>query len=345
MKKRADINMGMPEGWRFLNGAWRYRVPVAVRHLWDNRQTFTLGKSLSEAWGEWTKRVDVSGDVHTVGQLLDRYAMEGMTENAPKTKTDKLYYIKELKGVFGKQPIAHIQPKDVYGYYNARTAKVAAKREIALLRHAFTMAVQWGLINAHPFKWELELKGEKPRTHVVTQADIDACLSLKPLRDGNDATLMLQAYIELKLILGLRRGDMLRLGEGNWTKDGLLVKVSKTGKEMIYSRTDALEAAWQKVKACRHADIAPTLFCTRRGQSYLNEAKGTAHAFNSIWQRYMARVVKETGIERFHEHDLRSVTATGAKTADHARKLMAHATESTTRRVYLRGPEKVEPLK
>lgn len=344
MKKRADINMGMPEGWRWLNGAWRYRVPVAVRHLWDNRQTFTLGKSLSEAWGEWTKRVDVSGDVHTVGQLLDRYAMEGMTENAPKTKTDKLYYIKELKGVFGKQPIAHIQPKDVYGYYNARTAKVAAKREIALLRHAFTMAVQWGLINAHPFKWELELKGEKPRTRLVTQDEIVVVLSLEPTRDGNEATPMLQAYIRLKLMLGLRRGDMLRLGDANWTDKGLLVPINKTGDEVIYTRTDALEQAWAAAKACRHAAIAPWLFCTRRGKPYLDEAKGTAHAFNSIWQRFMARVEK-AGVERFHEHDLRAVVASNAESLEHARQLMTHSSANTTNRIYRRGPEKVSPLK
>lgn len=344
MKKRSDINMGMPEGWRFLNGAWRYRVPEAVRHLWDGKQTFTLGATLADAWREWSKRVDVSSDVHTVGQLLDRYAREKMPENAPKTQTDKLYYIKELKRVFAKQPIAHLQPKDVYGYYTARSAKVSAKREIALLRHAFTMAVQWGLLNRHPFKHELELKGDRPRTRLVTQEEIDACLSMEPVRDGNDATLMLQAYIRLKLILGLRRGDMLRLGDANWTDKGLKVIINKTGKEMLYSRSDAVLEAWEAAKACRHADIAPTLFCTRRGAPYLKVEKGTAHAFNSIWQRFMARV-EALGVERFHEHDLRAVVATGADSLEHARKLMSHTSQNTTNRIYRRGPEKVEPLK
>ncbi|MEO5934348.1 MAG: hypothetical protein ABIQ08_12475 [Duganella sp.] len=42
---------------------------------------------------------------------------------------------------------------------------------------------------------------------------------------------------------------------------------------------------------------APFLFCTRKGTGYIEEEKGTASSWGSVWQRYMTRVMAETTIE------------------------------------------------
>ncbi|HEX2542014.1 MAG TPA: hypothetical protein VHM00_13135 [Caldimonas sp.] len=87
------------------------------------------------------------------------------------------------------------------------------------------------------------------------------------------------------------------------------------------------------------------LFCNREGQGYINEELSRGSGWKSMWQRFMKRVVKETNVkEPFTEHDLRAKVASDAGTLEHARSLLAHADSRTTRRVYRRKAEIVEPL-
>lgn len=92
--------------------------------------------------------------------------------------------------------------------------------------------------------------------------------------------------------------------------------------------------------------ISPWLFCNKRGECYFDEAKETASGWDSMWQRFMERILAETKVEhRFTEHDLRAKCASDAQTLEHARSLLAHADGKLTDRVYRRKPEKVKPLR
>ncbi len=63
-------------------------------------------------------------------------------------------------------------------------------------------------------------------------------------------------------------------------------------------------------------------------------------------QQFMAQLLAETLVsERFQERDLRAKYTTDAESPEHARALLAHASDSTTRRVYRRGPERVKPTR
>jgi hypothetical protein len=52
-----------------------------------------------------------------------------------------------------------------------------------------------------------------------------------------------------------------------------------------------------KSKAVRPVDISPWLFCTRKGGGYFNEDKGTACGWDSMWQRFVARILAETNVQ------------------------------------------------
>jgi integrase len=96
----------------------------------------------------------------------------------------------------------------------------------------------------------------------------------------------------------------------------------------------------------RPVELAPWLFCNRDGQCYIDEEKGTADGWDSMWGRFMARVLKETKVtERFTEHDLRAKCASDATSLDHARALLSHADDRMTKRAYRRGAERVRPLR
>lgn len=64
--------------------------------------------------------------------------------------------------------------------------------------------------------------------------------------------------------------------------------------------------------------------------------------WDSMWQRFMDRVIEETKVEnRFTEHDLRARCASDATSLDHARALLSHADARTTDAIYRRKPEVV----
>ena len=86
------------------------------------------------------------------------------------------------------------------------------------------------------------------------------------------------------------------------------------------------------------------MFCARRGKCYLQE-DNTSTSFHSLWQRYMRALVKAKKIARFTERDLRAKCATDAESLEHAQKLLAHANSATTKRIYRRKPERVQPLR
>jgi hypothetical protein len=77
-----------------------------------------------------------------------------------------------LRKVFGDMRLIDIEPRHIYKYVDTRVNKRVNKRgqkspatgchEIRVFKHAFTKAVEWGLISKHPFKGEVRLKGAKP---------------------------------------------------------------------------------------------------------------------------------------------------------------------------------------
>lgn len=344
-RKRNPENKGLPARWRFTRNAYYYQVPPGCEHEWDGKMTFKLGKTLSEAYRTWADRIDTPFKVHTIGELLDHYASKVVPTKAPKTQKGNNAQIEQLRLVFGTYPLKALVPRNIYEYHTKRGAKVSARREIALLSHAYTKAVEWGFLDRHPFKGEIRLQKNKPRTRYVTDDEIAACLALTPKRK-RDSVEMIQAYIRLKLLTGLRRGDMLRLKIVDLKANGIHVTTNKTGKPIIYQWTDALLECIEGAKAVRLAKVSPYLFCSRRGKSYLDEATGEASGWNSMWKRFMERLIEEEKIkERFTEHDIRAKTASDASSLEHARAMLAHADSRITEQVYRRKPEMVMPAK
>jgi integrase len=344
-KKRLPENKGLPLRWKHQNGAYYYRVPVGMENLWEGKQTFKLGKSLHEAYKEWARRLEHLDRAETIGELLDRYSLEVVPTKQAATQTSDGKAIIKLRAVFGDMLIKHIKPQDIYGYYDARKAKSRGKRELQVLSHAYTKAVEWGLIDRHPFKGEVRIKGAKPRTRYIEDWELSEALKLTAPKPKSGVA-MIQAYIKLKLLLGLRQGDMLRLKEADLTDDGINVTPHKTqnssGKSIIYKWNSDLRLAIDEVRKTRPLDISKWLFCDRFGNPYIDESTGAAEGFSSMWQRFMARLLSETEIKvRFTEHDIRAKTASDAKSLEKAQELLAHTDSKITNRVYRRKPTEI----
>lgn len=359
-KPRRKENRGLPERWTSQHGAYYYRVPKGLEHLWDGKQMFRLGSTLPEAYKAWAARAERNDKSKTIAQLLDRYALEVIPAKSPKTQASNNIALPSLRKVFGGMQIASIVPQLIYKYVDLRSQKtrnekgklvggrIAALREIEVLSHAYTKAVEWGLVDRHPFKKEMRFEGEKPRDRYVEDWEIVECLALDSKRKKG-SVLAIQAYVRLKLMTGMSQGDLLRLTMSNLKEDGIHIQRHKTanttGKRTVYTWTPELEKAVEMAKASRPA-LSPFLFCTRAGKGYMNEETGTPTGWKSMWQRFMARVLEETKVEQpFTEHDLRAKAGSDAESLEHARALLSHADARTTDRIYRRKPEMVQPLK
>jgi hypothetical protein len=97
---------------------------------------------------------------------------------------------------------------------------------------------------------------------------------------------------------------MLRLRMSDLTDAGIMVRPHKTRNTKrtarIFEWTPALKLAVEHAKAARPIDFSPWLFCTSKGAGYFNEDSGQATGWDSMWQRFMTRLLKDTDVkERF----------------------------------------------
>lgn len=362
-KKRLPDHKGLPRNWRFKNGSYRYRVPLNERHLWGNKAEATLGKTLGEAYRKWAEKQENIGIAKTINDLLDRYRLEIVPTHPPGTQALYEIYMVSLRKVFGHMIIEDLKPRHIYGYLEARKKKKkcedgryrggvsAANKEIGMFSDVFSKAIKWGRIDKHPFKGQIEYLKEEPRTRYIENWELDSFMSLEPLKGRRDSTRLIQAYVAVKILTGLRQQDMLSLKIHDIKPDGLHVTPQKTrhssGKKLIIEWTPALREAINHALSIRKVDISPYVFCTRTGASFYDaEKKDPASGWKTMFKRYMDRVLTETEVsEKFTEHDLRAKTASDLNDIGHAQKLLAHTSQRTTQKHYRRLPERVKPSK
>lgn len=345
--KRLPENRPLPARWVKKHGAFYYLVPPGLESGWDGKKWFRLGTSLAEAHAAFAARIKEKMVAKTIGQLLDRYAVEVVPGKAAKTASENLRQIAQLRASMGSNPIEDIEPQHVYKYIESRKAKTAAKREVEVLSHAFTKAVEWGLLKKHPFKGEVRIENASgPRTRYVEDWELLAVLNMAAHRKKG-STRMVQAYLRLKMLTGLRQRDLLRMTMSDIREDGIHVTPSKTrlttGKRLIYEWTDMLRSAVDDAISVRPA-LSPFLFCELDGTGFVHEETGKAPNWNNIWQRFMARALEKGPLkERFTEHDLRAKVGSDAESLERAAQLLAHSDPRMTQRVYRRKPERIKP--
>ena len=355
-RKRNKQNQGLPARWRLYHGAYFYQVPPGLESKWDGRKQFRLGKTLGEAAQAWAKRMAASErPVNYVHELLERYAIEVTPTKAVATQAGENASLANLRKVFGDMRLVDVEPQHIYKYADTRVSRAGkkslsmARHDIGVFKHAFTKAVEWGLMAKHPFKGEVRLKGAKPRTRYVEDWEIVEALSLEPMRKSGSVR-MIQAYIRIKMLIGLRRGDLLRLRMSRYHRHRHQGDASQDGRHNRHYpnvRMDPRAPGRRRYGEGRQAPAhCPVVVLYGQGEGYFDEETGRPHGWNSMWQRFMARLLKDTKIkERFTEHDLRAKCASDAESLGRAQQLLGHADSKITERVYRRKPETVRPLR
>lgn len=343
--KRSRLKAFAP-GVRWKNGAWRWRVPMWVDdatlcRVLEGKREITLGKNQALAAARYIEILDLLGverrATGKIGDLMDRYAREVVPTKKPASQRSNVGSLARLRPVFGHMPVEDFESRHAFQYRDTlKATPTTANRDIEVLSHLFSKAIEWGVIRneQHPIRGLRVKNSRPPRDRYVTDEELTKALQVAPP--------FIVAYVRLKLALGLRKADMLRLRLSDAAADGIRAAHTKTGKRTVYAWTDERRAAWDACMAVRPRRVANIhlLFCTRHGQPYVTDDGRTA-GFNSVWQRFMAKAVA-SGVQRFTEHDLRAKVASDSSNAEQARARLGHASAATTKRVYMRKDEVAE---
>lgn len=336
--KRNKENKGLPSRWIYNHSAYYYRPRQHEKDRFDNKSWFLLGKTLAGAHIEYAKRLDFSGELFRMDQVCDRYTLQVMPLKAQATQRSQARCMRRIKGVLGHVPVQGVQSHHIYQYRDAVAAKYKEKTanlDLELLSHVFTKAIEWGARQGHPMTNKQVVKFSRPpRDRYVNDNELDAALE--------HASDFVRSYIVLKLLIGARKGELLSIRLSDIGDEGIVLNRSKGGKPTIYEWTDALREVVRTIRASHKKVGGLYLFSTRMGQPYI-ATNGLTSGFDSIWQRFMRKVVA-SGIERFTEHDLRAKVASDVD-LERAQELLGHANSRTTERVYRRKISKIKPAR
>lgn len=348
----------VPRQWRDRRGrvhvAYYYQCPPAP----DGRRTLIpLGTDLVRAKVEWAKLENTPQ--HKAGLSAEDFSLEAIytrymawAENTPASKLsrrtlhDRMAYWRVLGPVFGKTHIDALLPEHFLRYFDARSSKVRAKKEVKFVSVLCNWARARGWMRApNPVEGLLrQMPVEEGRDVYVS----DALYWLV----YNHADPLVRDCMDLALLCGLRPTEALTLkwadlhkspegGEELWVK---MPKTSKSGVRIKRIRvTGPLKLLLERIRA--RDIVGQTILCDEEGQRILLQGKfryrfhqARAKAKETI-ERLTAQLgraaMQELGLEwfPFQFRDLRPKAATDKERKAgmaETRRFLGHTTEKQT---------------
>jgi integrase len=324
MGKIRQSRKDLPSRVYFKHGAYYF---VNLANKW-----IPLGKDYGLAMQKWASMLEPPVGKQRMGAVMDAYILEELPNKKARTQEEYLASIKMLRPVFANMWPEDVEPKDIYAFMRLRGAPISVNRDVAVLSNVMNHAVKMGLVNLNPCK-QVRRNPSAARSREVLDSEIVALLLHCPT--------WLQCYIKLKLLTGLRQGDMLNIRLDQLRDEGLYVETSKTGKRLLFAWDDNLHNSINDIKALRHRVTSLYLFNNPRDGMPMSQS-----SFKGHWRKIMVAAMKAGSIiERFAENDLRAKVATEAQgLGQNASAMLGHSSDAVTRRHYIRGTQTVTPL-
>jgi integrase len=199
--------------------------------------------------------------------------------------------LRALKPFFKGKYLYMIKPLQVEQFKAKRIKEVSpatVNRELACLKHMFTMAIQWGKAETNPVKKVKLFRENNQRLRYLETEEIE-----KLLKNCKGYT---KRIIEIALNTGMRKGEILSL---KWTdidfRRGIIYLLdTKNGDKREVPINKAVKQAL--VKQSKHSE-SPYVFCNKDGKPYRDIRKSFVAALN------------KSDIISFRFHDLRHTFA------------------------------------
>ena len=314
------------------------------------RVEIPLGKDLDEARTEWARleRKAPPKPARLMGRLFDDYESKIMPGLKPGTQKDYMKGLKQLRNAFDAAPVEAITPQVIAQYRDARSAKIRANREIALLSTIFTFAREWGLTDkANPCA-QVRRNKETPRDFYAGEVVWDAVYAQAPpeLRDAMD----------LAYLTGQRPADVLKASKNDLNNGYLLVGQGKTEKRLRIRLHDGVEASAlsnfldELLERKSLAGIKSSSLITNQAGLRMSYAM-LRNRWDETREKAASNAIAEGDsalgamIRQFQFRDIRPKAASEIEDIGKASRLLGHSTQEMTKKVYRRVGEIVSPTK
>ncbi|PXX53265.1 Phage integrase family protein [Pseudomonas sp. LAMO17WK12:I10] len=319
------------------------------RDINGKRKEIPLGTDLDQAKVEWARleRKAPPKPNHLMSYVFDRYEREIIPGKSIRTQSDNHKELKQLRKAFESAPIESITPQVVAQYRDARTAKVRANREIALLSHTFTIAREWGLTDKANPCFGVRRNKEKPRDYYAGETVWNAVYA--------EAVQELKDAMDLAYLTGQRPADVLKIAATDLNNGFLLIGQGKTEKRLrlrleeagVQSGLSAFIEDLQErraINSIRTSTLITNASGLRMSQQMLRNRWDDAREKAAIKAATDGDPTLAASIRQFQFKDIRPKAASEIELA-HASRLLGHSTEEMTKKVYRRVGEIVKPTK
>lgn len=329
MGRTKTKNKGLPKYVDIHHGAYRYRGPATG---W---KPLTLGRDFGDAMQAYGALFRES-NIRTWGDVCDRYEQTVIPGKAARTQKDDRANLVKIRKVFGRMTPSRIEPVHCYAFRDTIAQKSGAVQSnlcLALLKHMFTKAIEWGACKTNPAR-DVRKIPVPSRVRVPDAEEFNLVRSLAPES--------VQVAMDLALLTGMSRGDILSLTRAQCKDDGIHYTRAKTIRKaprpIIVMWTDELRDVITRAKQLK-PQVRQHIVARRDGKPY------TADGFSTLWQRVMAEAMAKGLEQRFHFHDIRAMSATETEDLIEASERLGHSSPAVTQRIYRRKPLRVKPLR
>ncbi len=181
--------------------------------------------------------------------------------------------------------------KEAEAYFermNSPNCVGTCNREIALLKHMYTLAIEWGRVEENPAKRVKLFKGERKRLRYLMPEEVQRLLS--------NCADHLRPIVTVAVHTGMRKGELLRLrrDQANFDLGMITLTDTKNHETRHIPMSETVKEILQRIPG---------------GEAhFFTSGRGLGHAVQDIYHSFMS-AVKRSGITDFHFHDLRHTFA------------------------------------
>ncbi len=217
--------------------------------------------------------------------FVKEYLQWVKTNKKPSSYDRELSMMRQLNKEFETKSIQEITAWGIEKWKAKKKEEVkpaTVNRELALLKHMYTKAIEWGKVKENPTKKVKLLKGEVKRVRYLMPEEIQNLLS--------NCSDYLWPIVTVALHTGMRKGELLGLqwDQVDFERGIITLLDTKNGERKDIPMNGTVKALLSEMER-----TGPFVF---GGQ----KKRDTLHVYRSFKE-----AVKKSGIEDFRYHDLR----------------------------------------
>lgn len=290
--------------YQHANGRWYVRFKLNGKRLFLATGETDRTRALLKI-NEVVKRAEQKASPPSAGKtfldLCEEYAPYAETHKEHSTVYRDRSRMKVLLAHFGKTEIAEIGAKDVEQYMQKRCKKLkpsSVNRELALLRHMLSKAVDWGYLDSNPAKKVNPFKEPPGRVRYLSEGERERLL--------DSCSGMLKYVVLTAMLTGMRKSELQGLTWDDVRLDEGVITLRKTKNNEIRSIPISRE-------------LLPVLRSLRDSMPFTHHvfSKPDGRPYGN-WRKAFDSACIRAGVRDFRFHDLRHTFASYLAMAGHS---------------------------